>query len=47
MFFKKKNNRYDNQIDRYTKKYKESFMLGLIYFVVGGVGYAVYILFFE
>jgi hypothetical protein len=46
-FFKKKDKRYNNQIDNYTDKYAYTFKLGLIYAVIGGIGLLVYKLFFE
>lgn len=47
MFFKKKSKKYNNQIDNYTDKYANSFMLGIVYLIIIGLGYVVYKLFFE
>ena len=44
-FFKKKDNRYNNQIDSYTGRIADSFKLGLIYAIIGGLAYLIYKLF--
>jgi len=43
----KKDKRYNNQIDNYTDKYADTFKLGLVYAVIGGIAYIIYKLFFE
>jgi hypothetical protein len=43
-FFKKKDKRYNSQLDNYTDKYKGTFILGLVMVVIGLVAYGIYLL---
>ena len=40
--FEKKDKRYNNYFDNYTNKYADTFKLGLIYAIIGLIGYGVY-----
>ena len=40
--FKKKDKRYNKQLDNYSDKYADTFKLGLFYVIVGLVGYGIY-----
>jgi hypothetical protein len=40
--FKKKDKRYNTQLDNYSDKYADTFKLGLIYVVIGLFGYGIY-----
>jgi len=43
--FKKKDKRYNTQLDNYTDKYADTFKLGLVYVVIGSIGYGLYTLY--
>ena len=43
--FKKKDKRYNNQIDNYTDKYAGTFKLGLVYVAIFMIGYGIYTLY--
>lgn len=43
--FKKKDKRYNDYLDNYTNKYEDTFKLGLVYALIGGVCYGLYTLY--
>jgi hypothetical protein len=44
--FKKKDKRYNSQLDNYIDKYADTFKLGLVYVIIGGIAYLIYNLFY-
>lgn len=44
--FKKKDKRYNSQLDNYTDKYGNTFKLGLLYALICGRGYVLYTVYF-
>lgn len=43
--FKKKDKRYNTQLDNYTDKYSGTFKLGLVYVIIFLIGYGLYTLY--
>ena len=43
--FKKKDKRYNSQVDNYIDKYTDTFKLGLVYAVIGIIGYGIHTLY--